>query len=250
MTAGPSAGAGRPTRSVVSLAFGADGSGIRVAGARITIGDVFGQGTPPRASGTDVELAEIVWLTRAEEAVLRSWPIDAGSGLGVILLPLLRHAAVVLPSSGHDRVHLAIMIRGMLSAAAASSPVVAAAAAAAERCVDTTGIDPLQVLVVRAMQIIHSQLATRSLTSASVADQLGISVRALQVAFRGSSASPAQVIRALRLERALLEVQSEPALSPLFLAAVAGRWGFSSRFSLLRALLREYGTLQLPAMSE
>lgn len=230
----PFGSAGRPVRRAVSLTVGTDGSAIRVEGARITIvGEMLSERTGPHSPPAGVELGQVVWLTSAESALLESPPLDAASGLGAILLPLLQHAAQSPPGSPLDRLHLAIMIRGLLSAAAA------------ERCGATVGGDPLPALVVQAMQIIHSRLATPSLTNAGVAGRLGVSVRTLQIAFRASRVSPARVIRALRLERALLEVQSEPAPSPSFLAAVAGRWGFSGRSSLLRALRREYGILHV-----
>jgi AraC-like DNA-binding protein len=158
-----------------------------------------------------VDLSQVLWLTEAEQAVLTRGPLDAGAGIGAVLLPLLTHAARRdgewrdgarpdgAPPDGLERRQVAAIIRDLLSAAAAEL-----------LDAETTGgavsddITPQQRLVVRALQIIHSRIDQPSLTSATVAAGLGVSVRSLQGAFRASSTSVTHTIRALRLERAQL----------------------------------------------
>ena len=156
---------------------------FEIVGARVT---VFGA-----HSGRTVDLGDAVWLTAAEQSVVELRPIPADSGIGVgltsVLSTLTRGDAT--RSSVGDRLCIAIIVRGLVSAAAA------------ERVDDESFVIPSrQQAVVRAMQIISARRDDPALNGPSIARQLGISVRTLQAAFRDSSTTVAASLRAIRRE--------------------------------------------------
>ncbi|MCS5732834.1 helix-turn-helix transcriptional regulator [Herbiconiux daphne] len=183
------------------------------------------------ADGTLVEI-ELLWLTGAESAVIEQGAIDGSAGLGgaIAALVLGMPRAAGAPHALLRR-QIAVTVRGVVSAVA-SERVEAGTASAT----------PQQQLVVRAMQLVNSGLDDPLLTSRTIADRLGVSLRTLQVAFRDSGPSPSALIWALRLERAQLEVaaSAEPLTRPEAVA-VGTRWGFRGAAHFTRAYERRYG---------
>ncbi|MEV6868019.1 helix-turn-helix transcriptional regulator [Streptosporangium subroseum] len=92
----------------------------------------------------------------------------------------------------------------------------------------------------RAHLYVSAHLRDPELGVAGVARHLGISVRALHLAFAAEPETIGNLIRRLRLERArddLLIEQSERGL----VGVVSRRWGFSGPASFARAFRREFG---------
>ncbi len=184
---------------------------------------------PPADAGFDTEA---LWLTRAERAVLEWVPLDGTRGLGAAVAAVL--GSILSPHAGASvallRHQALVTVRGLLSAAA-NERIEAHAAPAT----------PGQQLVVRAMQVVNARLDDPSLTSTAVADQLRVSLRTLQAAFRESEAALTPFIGALRLERARLEVSALQTLTRSDVAAVGARWGFRGAAHFARAYERRYG---------
>ncbi|GII57292.1 hypothetical protein Pth03_56810 [Planotetraspora thailandica] len=92
----------------------------------------------------------------------------------------------------------------------------------------------------RAHRYVSTHLRDPELSVTGVARHLGISVRALHLAFASEPETIGNLIRRLRLERArddLLIERSERGL----VAVVSRRWGFSGPASFARAFRREFG---------
>ena len=170
-------------------------------------------------------------LNEAELAVLYASPVDVHRGLGSVVADLIAQvgAAASTPTNS-ERQQLGFIVRGLLSALAAER--------VADRALD---IDPKDALVVSAMQVIYGELDDPSLTSRSVAAQLGVSVRTLQAAFGGMALSVSETIRTLRLERARVELLEQSDPSPAAFTAVGRRWGFHGSTHFVRAFERQYG---------
>ncbi|WP_217634380.1 helix-turn-helix transcriptional regulator [Herbiconiux ginsengi] len=174
---------------------------------------------------------ELLWLTRAERAVIEQHPIDGSTGLGAAIAALL----LSMPQEagapeGLLRRQILVTVRNLISAVG-SERVEAG----------TVRVTPHQHLVVRAMQLVNAGLDDPLLTSATIADRLGVSRRTLQAAFRDSGAAPTAYIWALRLERAHLEVALAERLSRSDVVALGTQWGFHSSTHFSRAYERRYG---------
>lgn len=92
----------------------------------------------------------------------------------------------------------------------------------------------------RAHLYVSTHLRDPELSVAGVARHLGISIRALHLAFATERETIGNLIRRLRLERArddLLVEQNERGL----VAMVSRRWGFGAPASFARAFRREFG---------
>jgi AraC-like DNA-binding protein len=217
---------------VEAVSESASGPVICVDASRVTLR----MPTRPAASGTPVtNQVELLWLTPAELALLMGADIDATGGLGALISPLLLR---LVRSDGTgaraahrgDRLRIAVMVRGLLSAIAA------------ERVpADDGRATRHETLVVLAMQLVHAHLDDSDLTSGVVARRLAVSLRTLQEAFRQTPAPVAEWIRLLRLERARIEIDSAAAGHALDLPAVGARWGFRGREHFYRAFERRYG---------
>lgn len=91
-------------------------------------------------------------------------------------------------------------------------------------------------LFARAMEIIESSAGRSSLTVASIADELKLSVRQVQRVFAVAGTSPLTEIRAARARLAQQKLRSVPGSSRSDLAVVARSAGFSSTRSMREAL--------------
>jgi AraC-like DNA-binding protein len=225
-----------PASEAVSLAVAtaADGS---VSGWRISsaAGDlVVDLSLEGRSQFSTLGGFELVWLTSAERASLASRPIDGVNGLGSAVAPLLGHLSQeVSPSnSGATRLRLAVILRGLLSGVAAER---------AEADSSDRSISSQQRLVVQAMQIIHERLTDSDLAVGRIAAGVGVSVRTLQGAFQDSGLSAAGLIRALRLERARIDIEGNAAGGPVSAASIGLRWGFRDGATFARAFVGRYG---------
>lgn len=185
---------------------------------------------------------ELIWLTSAELAALARSPIEGSRGLGAAVAPLLAELSRNGSSTDFERpvIRLALIVRGLLSA-------IAAERAEADPCGRL--LSAQQRLVVLAMQVIHERLTDPELTSRSIAAVVGVSIRSLQSAFHDSRLSIVGVIRALRLERARVDIEGIPAGGSISPTSMGLRLGFRDRAAFARAFAGRYGVLPSEALA-
>ncbi|MFG6504439.1 helix-turn-helix transcriptional regulator [Microbacterium sp. P05] len=198
---------------------------IEVQDARILAhGPGWAAETP--SAGVTV-IAPVVWLTLAERVILAAGPIDAHNGTGAVLAALLPHLADA--GTAVEQRRLAVIVRDLLSAIAV------------ERSdADEGQVAPEHRVVACAMQVVYGRMQDPGLTGAQIAGRLGVSMRTLQAGFHASGISLSARIRALRLERARIDLESGPATASRW-SAVGTQWGFRNRAHFVRAWQREYG---------
>lgn len=95
-------------------------------------------------------------------------------------------------------------------------------------------------VVSEAKRHIDTHLTEQTLTPATIAEALHISLRSLHLAFESESASVARTILSRRLERCR-EALEQPGLRHLSIEMIAGRWGFSNASHFSRAFRAMYG---------
>jgi AraC-like DNA-binding protein len=96
----------------------------------------------------------------------------------------------------------------------------------------------------RAYQFILSNLHREDLSIRSVADAVGVTERALQLAFRASlGLSPSAVIRQCRMDRIRDELQRGAVTNGTTTMDVGRRWGLRSRSALSHAYQEAFGEL-------
>lgn len=94
----------------------------------------------------------------------------------------------------------------------------------------------------RAYQFILANLQRRDLSVQHVAESIGVSERALQLAFRAHiGLSPSAVIRQCRMERIRGDLTEGAAIHGATTLAVAKRWGVGSRSALSSAYQNAFG---------
>jgi transcriptional regulator GlxA family with amidase domain len=95
----------------------------------------------------------------------------------------------------------------------------------------------------RAAEFIDSS-ADQPITAADIAAQAGVTLRALQYAFRRHyGVTPTGYLRRVRLERAHAELRAADPASDLTVAGVAHSWGWLSASHFTTLYRRQYGEL-------
>ncbi|MGW2741002.1 AraC-like ligand-binding domain-containing protein [Streptomyces sp. NPDC001450] len=105
---------------------------------------------------------------------------------------------------------------------------------------EPTAPDGRQATLATMRTFVHDHLTDPHLTPGTLARQHGVSVRYATQLFADSGTSPAAYIRSARL-RAAHRALTDPRYTPLTIASIAARSGFTDRTTFTRAFVREYG---------